>query len=516
MSPLAILNQLTVTQRKIVYAVVGALMLLPILILGSPADKLDKDGTPIRSGGYLAQMRFDDELGEASLGNVDPTSSAMSFGLLGFRGIVACMLWSDADDLKQRKEFAQLERKVESIIELQPHFRQVWEFQGWNLAFNVSTECDDVRDRYKWVKKGAKFMMRGTERNRRVPELHWQTGYFFGHKIGSADEKDAYRRFFIADPDENDPDIFGKNDPEINPEGKGNYEVARDWYLQTNALVLSGREQHQMDEPLILAYPSSALIEHADSIQEDGVQPDGMQLARHEDILEALAELSYDDDPEKLKEKQARLEAAYDAWKERCQTAWEKAYDSWVTDYGRMRLRATDLNRTKFILEIDEDEVEHLAKLQDVQPEVIQGWRTRYRKTTNYPTRKQRCHIESQPKMTEARYKLAEGKRLFTHMSDFQNSRRLLLDGLKDIEEVVLEYNRADGSNGVLVDEPDIVRNIIKSQILLEQAYLLSHEKPPEEFPLKDLVWNSQDSIIQDIKLESQQAYQAMFGYLTQ
>ena len=160
--------------------------------------------------------------------------------------------------------------------------------------------------------------------------------------------------------------------------------------------------------------------------------------------------------------------------------------------------------------------MEQLALDQGVKPQVVLDWHSLYRRTTNYPTRKKRCEIESDPNMTEARYKLAEGKRRFTYMSDFVGAKELLIQGLTDMEVVVRKQTRDDGSNALLVDEPDIVRNIIKSQILLEQSYLLSHEKPPETFPLKDLVWDNPDSTIQGIKLESQQAYQAKYGYLTQ
>jgi hypothetical protein len=515
MNPLTLLNQLSVRDRKIAYAVIGAVMLVPILLLGQPANLLDQNGTPVKSGGTIAQMRFDYELGEASLGNVDPTSSAFSFGLLGFRGIVASMLWMKADDLKTRKEFHALEETVESIILLQPHFRKVWEFQGWNLAFNLSAECDDVKDRYRWVKEGARFMMRGTERNRYVPELHWQTGYFFGTKIGRADEREEYRRYFISDPD---PELDGRPDPQLNPEGKGNYLVARDWYLLTNKLVDAGREQHQMDSPLLLSYPYAALSEHATVLREDGVQLEGMPLARREEILEALAELSADDDPVRLAEKRAQLDQAYAAWKERCRKAWDDAHDEWVNIYGRKLLTATDGN--KFILEDDPAVAEQLARDIASSPDqldtaraIVNRWQSMYRRTTNYPQRKQRCDIERREQMALARYQLIEGKRLFVNMSNFTEARKLLLEGLKNAEAVVMLYERQDGSNGVLIDEPEIVEDLIKAQILYEQSFALNNEPKPTEFPLKALLWDSSDEAIQNIKQDALNTYQRQFGY---
>jgi hypothetical protein len=190
------MNQLTVQQRKIAYAIVAVLCFMPIILLGAPA------GPEEGSGWLLARSRYHHELGEASLGNVDPTSATMNLVLLGLRGVAASVLWMQADHYKDTKNFNQLEDTVESIILLQPHFKSVWEFQAWNLAFNVSAECDDVADRYHWVKRGAKFLVRGTRRNEKVPELKFMMGTFFGQKIGRADEKEVFRRYFINDPDE--------------------------------------------------------------------------------------------------------------------------------------------------------------------------------------------------------------------------------------------------------------------------------------------------------------------------
>lgn len=513
MQPLAILNGLTVQTRKIIFAVIGAVMLIPILMLGRPADKVDLSGAPIKSGGTLAQLRFDYELGEASLGNVDPTSSAMSFGLLGFRGIVASMLWQEADDLKSRKEFAKLQDKVDSIIQLQPHFKEVWKFQGWNLAFNVSAECDDVKDRYKWVKNGAKFMVQGTERNRKVPELFWQTGFFFGNKLGTADEKEEYRRFFVSDPDET-AEYFRREDPSINPERKGNYLVARDWYLKTNALVDAGREQHQMDSPLLLAYPYSALMEHAIVIQEDGVQLEGLELATRDEILEALAALSVDD-PEKRKQ----LDDAYKAWTDQCVKAWQTAHDEWVREYGQKQLTSTD--GTKFFLDIleprpgdqdpaqrDREAISALAGEQGVEPQRVEFWRTMYRRTTNYPIRKQRCNFEQLPEMAMARANFTEGKRLYINMQDFALARTYLLAGLEKMAVVIDRYDRADGSNGILIDEPDVIESIIKTQILYVQSFVAEREPLPESFPLKDKIWDNPEPSIQAIKAQAMDAFQ--------
>ena len=226
------MNTLTSGQRKLVYGL-GIMVLMGCVIwLGQPSD-----GEP-GSGGKVSNLREKYSLGEATLGNVDPASSTMNLVLLGFRGIAASILWSDAEHYRLTKNWSQLQQSADSITLLQPHFKKVWEYQAWNLGFNVSSECDAVEDRYYWVKQGAKYMQRGTRRNTQFPELYFECGRFFGQKIGRSDEKEQFRKFFVNDPDQ--ARWKGKGDGDINPDNKDNYYVARDWYLRANDAIESG------------------------------------------------------------------------------------------------------------------------------------------------------------------------------------------------------------------------------------------------------------------------------------
>src|SRR5699024_7555791 len=132
----------------------------------------------------LADMREEYQLGEASLGNVDPSSSTMKLLLLGFRGFATNLLWQQAIEEREQKQWGALHNTVNSIIMLQPHYIKVWDFQGWNLAYNVSAEWDNVPDRWYWVKEGGKFFMRGTKRNDKNAKLTHKTGQLLAQKVG--------------------------------------------------------------------------------------------------------------------------------------------------------------------------------------------------------------------------------------------------------------------------------------------------------------------------------------------
>ena len=125
-------NMTTAQSRKLTYLGGIVLLLIPIIWLGLPSD--GKAG----SGGKLARLRSDYELGESDLGDVDPSSAAMNLVLLGMRGVAVNLLWVDLDKQKDMKRWSEMQAVTESIVRLQPHFEKVWEFNGWNLAIAVS------------------------------------------------------------------------------------------------------------------------------------------------------------------------------------------------------------------------------------------------------------------------------------------------------------------------------------------------------------------------------------------
>lgn len=94
------MNGLTSQQRKLAYLGGILVLLIPIIALGLPSD--GKAG----SGGTLAQLRTKYELGEADLGDVDPSSATMNLVLLGMRGVAVNMLYTEFDKQKDRKMWA--------------------------------------------------------------------------------------------------------------------------------------------------------------------------------------------------------------------------------------------------------------------------------------------------------------------------------------------------------------------------------------------------------------------------
>jgi hypothetical protein len=460
------MNNLTTRGRKFVYMAVVVALFVPIIALGRPSGGMG------RSGGYIAQQRLKEDLGEATLGDVDPASSSLSLVLLGMRGVVATILWSKADEQKNMKQWSQLERTVESILLLQPHFQSVWKFQCWNLTYNVSAECDAVEDRFFWVKKGLIFLKRGVDRNRSIPELPHEVGDYSGKKIGRADERDFFRKFFVVDPDT--AQFGGKPDPRVNPDGKDNYLVAREWYILANDTADLGKvQQHKMDGPLFYSYPYRSLMDYADAQQKDAATA---VPARIEQLLRT--------DPD-------RWETEYRAWIDEhftdAQEKWREAYREWTEIFGRRTF-----NTPVFMhLQIDgsDEELKKFAEQDGMTLEQKIMMRDRYQNTTQYRFWKLRCAVEAEDDMAEGHKLLILGKRKFFDQQDMDGTIKVLEDGLTRMERIFDKYRQPDGRNQLALDDEELADDVLRRLIIYRAARELAGNPVDETqpFPCKSL-----------------------------
>src|SRR5262249_55218991 len=136
--------------RKIVYAV---------LILGLFTTSLIHRKFVIEERAQDLQRR------ERDRGEDELTSSAVRLILTGSRGVAVTLLWYQVDQRFHKHKWNEVELLVNSITELQPYFITPWLFQSWNLAFNVSVECDRPRDKYYYVSRGLQLLAEGERRN---------------------------------------------------------------------------------------------------------------------------------------------------------------------------------------------------------------------------------------------------------------------------------------------------------------------------------------------------------------
>ncbi|MGE0376333.1 MAG: hypothetical protein AB7I48_15095 [Planctomycetaceae bacterium] len=451
------MNHLSSRNRKLMYMGGILVLLAPIVGLGMPATERSAPTEPGQSGGKIARLRHDYKLGETTLGDVDPASATMNLVLLGMRGIAGSVLWMQADEQKTMKNWSELEQTVESIIKLQPRFLQVWKYQGWNLAFNVSAECDAVVDRFFWVKKGAKFLMRGTKQNEDACELYHDTGTFFGKKIGRSDERVQFRKFFKSDPD---PRWQGQPDEEINPNGQDNYLVSKDYYqIANDKEELEGVEQHIMARSLFRSYPGRSEFDYADALESEG---------------------NFD-------------EVALESWR--------RGHEWWIGKYGREHFTTPG---GEIMLGATEED---LAQLDANDPNATiddkREWLDRYQKMTNYPYWRDRSEVESLRTTVDARRKLHDGKDRF-FKSELTEARELLETGLKEMETVLSRYPD-------MLIHPETVEDVLKSQLMWQYVLRLYGEPIPENFPLRQ-VWDENPNERAELEERFQQRVSSDFN----
>ncbi len=243
--------------RKITYLVLIAVLLFPISYLGAPA-------TTEVDGGRLAQLRAEHDLGQADLGDIDPASETIRLATLGMRGVAVSMLWTKANEYKKKEDWTNFRATLTQLSKLQPYFIKFWQYQAWNLTYNVSVELDDVRDRFHYVKRGIEFLKKGIRYNRDSPYLLSELGWFIGNKIGKADEQKEYRRMFKLEPDFH---------PEERPlEKRDNWLVSREWYEKSLEVVDNDYSRIGKKNPAIFySDPGRAQINYGDAIEQEGV-----------------------------------------------------------------------------------------------------------------------------------------------------------------------------------------------------------------------------------------------------
>ncbi|TWU40669.1 IRE (iron responsive element) [Novipirellula artificiosorum] len=269
---------LSALSRKLIYLVVLLAMLVPLYMLGQPSGGVGD------SGGQLSEMRDKFNIAESDLGEISPASETMKLASLGMRGVAATLLWEKAHDYKVQHEWDRLKAVLNQIALLQPHFDKVWEHQAHNLAYNVSTEFDDYRQRYEMVREGTEFLTKGVRQNRNAPRLVWYTGWFYGSKMGMADEKTQFRKLFSEDEVLHQA-LMEEGIAVDSPEARGpyfkpdNWLVGRLWLFHGYDLVDSGVKIRRQTPLNFFETGPKWRIKHAEAIEDEGVLDDRAQNA---------------------------------------------------------------------------------------------------------------------------------------------------------------------------------------------------------------------------------------------
>jgi hypothetical protein len=174
-----------------------------------------------------------------ALDNAPPVLAFTTVALGGFRGLIANCLWIRANDLQNDDKFFEAAQLATWITDLEPSFTQVWLFQAWNMAYNISVKFKDFPDRWRWVEHGIELLRdNGLRYNPDDVLIHRELAWFFQHKMGqNLDDANAYYKQQWA----------AEMAPFFGPHGTNFSDLINppNAAARTNALVL--REKYKID-----------------------------------------------------------------------------------------------------------------------------------------------------------------------------------------------------------------------------------------------------------------------------
>jgi hypothetical protein len=202
------------------------LLLAAILLLGSGQVQKNLNRDRKQLGLTIAEP----------LDNAPPVLAFTTIALGGFRGLISNYLWIRANDLQMDDKFFEAAQLADWITDLEPHFSQVWAFQAWNMAWNISVKFKDFADRWRWVQRGIELLRdNGLRYNPDDVLLYQQLAWIFQSKLGqNLDDANLYYKLQWA---EEMTLFFGPNGTNLDklispqtPEEKTNTLVLREKY----------------------------------------------------------------------------------------------------------------------------------------------------------------------------------------------------------------------------------------------------------------------------------------------
>ena len=532
--------------RKVIYLCGIAGLLVPLALISAPARTADS------GGGVLTRMRRDERLSQSQLGKVDPASASMTLATLGMRGVAANRLWAQSEKYKRTENWDAFKATLNQISKLQPNFVSVWQYQSWNISYNVSVEFDNFEHRYHWVKKGVDYLLEGSEYNRNDPMLLWDTGWFFGHKIGRADEYRQFRRLFRDDDDFHaklpvDFDNPDNQGPDTKPD---NWKAAHVFFSRGERAVDSGARLKSLQmgywqgqkriigkketplkgkNPLVFfSDPPKALIKYANAIEEEGYLNEIGQLAwrtagKAWEVYGQRPIISTYGVKIRLADRERNVELADEANKKleelaigireklledrRSKLTSEQLEAADTDPFERTEVQRTIMSEIGNSLEITQEDIAKAAP-SEVRKEAKKWARQameaeeqvriidRYRDIVNYVYWKKRCEAEQLDITVKARQKVIDADKAFAE-ADLETAKELYEEAWDYWAEVFDQFDElVDDVEGEIVYE-----SVEKYQRVLSQ---LDESFPPPGFKLYRLLEEFGDDYVSPESLDSE------------
>jgi hypothetical protein len=135
--------------------------------------------------------------------NLPPSLAIATVATGAFRGLLVDFLWIRADRMKEQGQFFDAKQLAEWITVLQPRFATVWQFQAWNMAYNISVAVPETQpeQRWRWVRNGYELIRDEAIDKYKLSDigLYHELARIFQHKIGGiSDDAHKYYKLQLA------------------------------------------------------------------------------------------------------------------------------------------------------------------------------------------------------------------------------------------------------------------------------------------------------------------------------
>lgn len=168
------------SRSRIIQVVCVAGMVLCLALAGSMQGRIDAQRRELQLG---LTKGLDDR-------RIPPTVLLAVAAGGPIRGLMINALWQQSVKLKDEGKFYASNQLAEWITSLQPNYPPVWQFQAWNMAYNISVATNTPAERWEWVNRGINLLRdRGIVLNPRSVRLYKELAWIFSHKIGGESDE---------------------------------------------------------------------------------------------------------------------------------------------------------------------------------------------------------------------------------------------------------------------------------------------------------------------------------------
>ena len=144
--------------------------------------------------------------------------------VLGFRKLVADMLWLKVDEFWHLGLASRMLPMMETVVALDPHFIEAYALGAWHLAYNITVTVYSAEEKLKYMDQGVGLLEKGIKNNPRSAKLYSELGftmYFMKYKDW---EKSAY---YMGEAIKHEHDIWMERAYALSLERMGTEELER-------------------------------------------------------------------------------------------------------------------------------------------------------------------------------------------------------------------------------------------------------------------------------------------------